>query len=143
MASTTPATHGPAPVVGNAAVKTDSSKSAEEAQNSGRPKRLAASGRATESSAPASDQFQMRFSLAEIANATGLREDDVAFTMLHTGLARFRTPATSPMQTEEGAIVIPDEDVDMEVVVSPSLVEEVATRLRVKPPVLSRAHFLV
>lgn len=87
-----------------------------------------------------SEEFEMRFSLAEIANATRLREDDVAFTMLHAGLARFRKTATIRTGDDSAA---PGEAPEAEVVISPALVEEVASRMRVKPPVMSRIHCLL
>lgn len=89
------------------------------------------------------EPFEMRFSLAEIANATRLREDDVAFTLLHSGLARTRALAPGARSIEADGANVPVDEHDMEVVISPYVVEEVAKRMRVKPPVMSRAHCLL
>lgn len=87
------------------------------------------------------EPFGMRFSLAEIARATFLREDDVAFTLIHSGLAQYRALQSGKGAEQgdskdreiasNGAIVIKEEE--MELVIAPGLVEEVATRFKVKP----------
>lgn len=154
IASSTPATAGPGPTVSRIMHMQDmpSSSANNDAigtQNSGGPLTTnAANGESVGGAQePAStvaglvpDDFEMRFSLAEIANATRLREDDVSFTLLHAGLARFRTPAS---RSNDSMRIDTDEQAEMEVVISPALVEEVATRMRVKPPVMSRIHCLL
>ena len=103
-----------------------------------------------------SEYFAMKFSLAEIANATHLRDDDVAFALVYSGLARYRTPARRPARADSLADTEVEEDPTMvasdatvpterefEVVIAPALIEEVATRMKVKTPVLVRSNCLL
>jgi hypothetical protein len=94
----------------------------------------------------------MKFSLAEIANATHLRDDDVAFALVYSGLARYRTPARRPVRADSLADVEAEENPagaavpterEFEVVIAPALIEEVATRMKVKTPVLVRSNCLL
>lgn len=96
------------------------------------------------------EPFEMQFSLAEIANATDLREDDVAFTLVHSGLANFRTPlvrdqVAAPLDSGRKT---PDPECsssgieEMQIVLTSAIVEDIATKFKVKPPVLSKAHCL-
>lgn len=80
------------------------------------------------------DTWSMKFSLAEIANATHLREDDVAFALIHSGLANLRSNNEVSPSEEAEALA------DLEVVIGPAVVEAVAERFKVKLPVMSRAH---
>lgn len=89
-----------------------------------------------------SEPFSMHFSLAEIANATHLRQEDVAFALVHSGLARFRAvPQHLEQAVSAGQVTVADED--LELIIAPGLVEDVATRFKVKQALLSRAHCIV
>lgn len=86
--------------------------------------------------------FEMQFSLAEIANATDLREDDVAFTLVHSGLANLRAPILT--HTWDGA-TNQNSDIstgEMQIVITTAVVEAIGLQFKVKPPVLSKAHCL-
>jgi hypothetical protein len=81
-------------------------------------------------------QFQTRFSVAEIANAVNLREDDVAFALIHSGLAKFRAPApTLSAEVAEDTIRVENAvDDDLELIIAPGLVDDVAKRFKVSDP---------
>lgn len=90
----------------------------------------------------------MQFSLAEIAHATDLREEDVAFTLVHSGLASFRSPLRGFDSAEFGAAsestqtLVPAPH-EMQIVITAAIVEDVAARFKVKQqPVLSKLHCL-
>lgn len=94
--------------------------------------------------------FEMQFSLAEIAHATDLREDDVAFALIHSGLANFRSPippstvaSTGTEDQAEHSEAAPISSQEMQIVVTAAIVEDVATKFKVKQqPVLSKLHCL-
>lgn len=101
-----------------------------------------------EGASMATAEFEMQFSLAEIANATDLREDDVAFTLVHSGLANFRCPIPAhPVASGEGDVgetaVSDIAATEMQIVLTSAIVEEVASKFKVKQqPALSKAHCL-
>lgn len=88
-----------------------------------------------EAKALTGDHFSFPTSLADIADATNLRPDDVAFAMVESGLAQWRRK----VRGEE------DEDDELEeLVITLELVEEVATRAKVrKGAYLEMAHVLL
>lgn len=96
-------------------------------------------------SAPAAvtEPFQMRFSLAEIASGTHLRVDDVAFALIHSGLAMYRAPPPTLARAHSvnKSIIIADDD--LELVIAPGLVEDVTRRFNIKPAIISKAHSLL
>lgn len=80
-------------------------------------------------------QFQTRYSIAEIARATNLSEDDVAFALIHSGLAKFRGPALVSDGIAEDAVRIEGASGDdLELIIAPGLVEDVAKRFKVADP---------
>lgn len=83
--------------------------------------------------------FSMQFSLAEIAHATHLRDDDVAFALLYSGLAKYRMP----VGTEYNASDSSNYDGEMEIVITPALVEAIAKKFKIKLPVMSRVHCII
>lgn len=88
-----------------------------------------------EANALAGDHFAFPTSLADIADATNLRPDDVAFAMVESGLAQWRRKVRG-----EGD----EEDELEELVITRELVEEVAERAKVrKAAYLEMAHVLL
>ncbi|BGP51854.1 hypothetical protein JCM10450v2_007810 [Rhodotorula kratochvilovae] len=91
---------------------------------------------------PADGSFTFPTALDDLARAVNLRADDVAFALVESGLAQYRQGGAAEVKVEEG-----EEDGgagevrELELVISPELVEEVALRKGVKPmPMLDVAY---
>lgn len=97
---------------------------------------------------PEPQVFEMQFSLAEIAHATDLREEDVAFALVHSGLANYRSPIAQALPASADIL---DQKMaqrtkaldEMQIVITAAIVEDVAAQFKVKQqPVLSKLHCL-
>jgi len=95
--------------------------------------------------------FSFPTALEELARAVNLRADDVAFALVDSGLAQYRRGATAEVvkveDDDEGGAggeagsSGTGEERELELVVTPELVEEVALRKGVKPmPMLDVAY---
>lgn len=99
--------------------------------------------------------FSMSFSLAEIANATHLRPDDVALALVYSGLAKLRIPAApehvsvpdAQQRAQQNILAtgsLPDglNEEDMEIVITPAVIEEVAKKFKVRAKLLKANHMI-
>ncbi|GAA5820279.1 hypothetical protein JCM3770_002450 [Rhodotorula araucariae] len=90
---------------------------------------------------PVDGSFAFPTALEELARAVNLRADDVAFALVESGLALNRRGGVAEVKLEEEEDKGTDEMREVEVVISPELVEEVALRKGVKPmPMLDVAY---
>ncbi|BGO95781.1 hypothetical protein NBRC10512_001618 [Rhodotorula toruloides] len=86
---------------------------------------------------PVDGSFAFPTTLDELADAVNLRPDDVAFALVESGLAQWRR-GEGVVKIEEGESAT---DAELELVITPELVEEVAVACRVKPmPMLDVAY---
>ncbi|GEM11115.1 histone acetyltransferase [Rhodotorula toruloides] len=90
---------------------------------------------------PVDGSFAFTTTLEELADAVNLRSEDVAFALVESGLAQWRRGTLAG----EGSVKIEEAestgDVELELVITPELVEEVAVTCRVKPmPMLDVAY---
>lgn len=90
---------------------------------------------------PVDGSFAFPTTLEELADAVNLRPEDVAFALVESGLAQWRRGTLAgedDVKVEEGE---PASDVELELLITPELVEEVALACRVKPmPMLDVAY---
>ncbi|GAA5908901.1 hypothetical protein JCM8208_005613 [Rhodotorula glutinis] len=99
---------------------------------------------------PSDGSFSFPTALEELARAVNLRADDVAFALVDSGLAQYRRGGTAEIvkmeEDDEGGGAEAGssgagEERELELVVTPELVEEVALRKGVKPmPMLDVAY---
>lgn len=82
------------------------------------------------------DSFEFPTSLEEIAQATNLRLEDVAFAMVESGLAVWRRKIPAEGEGDE-------DDMVEELVIRLELVEEVAARVGVRKAYLELQHVLI
>lgn len=86
---------------------------------------------------PVDGSFAFPTTLDELADAVNLRPDDVAFALVESGLAQWRR-GEGGVKVEEGESA---SDVELELIITPELVEEVAVACRAKPmPMLDVAY---
>ncbi|BGP03642.1 hypothetical protein RTG_03212 [Rhodotorula toruloides ATCC 204091] len=86
---------------------------------------------------PVDGSFAFPTTLDELADAVNLRPDDVAFALVESGLAQWRR-GEGGVKVKEGESA---SDVELELIITPELVEEVAVACRVKPmPMLDVAY---
>ncbi|TNY22060.1 hypothetical protein DMC30DRAFT_173938 [Rhodotorula diobovata] len=97
---------------------------------------------------PDDGSFAFPTTLEELARAVNLRADDVAFALVESGLATYRRGGRDEVKLEEEEAdegereeTAAGEARDLELVITPELVEEVALRKGVKPmPMLDVAY---
>ena len=98
---------------------------------------------------PLPPEFSFPTSLEELARATNLRVDDVAFALVKSGLAQWRQKVTvvDPGTRLRGGGVAEEaeneEAEELALVITPELIEAVALEKKVKPPVLDYAFVLL
>ncbi|BGP35527.1 hypothetical protein JCM10296v2_007365 [Rhodotorula toruloides] len=86
---------------------------------------------------PVDGSFAFPTTLDELADAVNLRPDDVAFALVESGLAQWRR-GEGGVKVEEGESA---SDIELELLITPELVEEVSVACRVKPmPMLDVAY---
>lgn len=82
------------------------------------------------------DMFEFPTTLEEVAQATNLRLEDVAFALVESGLAVWRRRVLSEGTGEE-------EEAVEELIIRPELVEEVAKKVGVRKAYLELQHVLI
>lgn len=98
---------------------------------------------------PLPPEFSFPTSLEDLARATNLRVDDVAFALVESGLAQWRQkvvvvdPGTRLRGTGVGEEGEHEGEEELALVIYPELVEAVARAKKVKPPVLDYAFVLL
>ena len=88
------------------------------------------------------DAFEVPTTLEEVAAAVNVRAEDVAFALVESGLAQWRTVAAAD-EMGEGGGAGGGEGRWLEVVVSPELVEQVAAERRVRPGIMQEVYVLL